>query len=454
MPALTGLNLVKNREPIIKAQSGYNIRAIAAKAIFAVLEQRKSLQEVLPEALLKVKEQDKAWLHEMVYGVLRQLPTLQFWLRQLLQSPIKNDARIIEHLLYLGLYQLHFSRVSQYAAVSETVSACQPLKQAHLKNLVNAVLRNFERQSIADKPPEEERVSLNLPKWYYKKLKAAYPDNYQDIAVQQACKPPIWLRVNVRNISATDFAAALSSAQIQFEQDAQMPSTFKLLDNSRINQLPGYEDGWFSVQDKAAQHAAHYLAPQPQETILDACAAPGGKYCHILELQPALQQCIALEVDEIRSKSILENTTRLGLAAPDVRIADANDIARWNSEQRLFDKILLDAPCSATGIIRRHPDILWLRKNQDISNLVSLQAQILDSLWSQLKPGGTLLYATCSILPEENTQQVAAFLARTEDAIAIPLDPTHSGDGSERQILPGESGMDGFYYAKLQKRYP
>lgn len=452
MLARIGLPKEQIWEPAIKTPSSYNLRAIAAKAIFSVLEQGKSLQEVLPETLMKVKEQDKAWLHEMIYGVLRQLPTLQFWLRQLLQSPIKNDNRIIEHLLYLGLYQLHFSRVSQYAAVSETVSACQTLKQPHLKNLVNAVLRNFERKEIAKNLPNEERVKLNLPKWYFKKLKTAYPEQYQHIAAQQASKPPIWLRINVHKVSCKQFITALTEADIKFEQDTEFPSALKLLDSNRIIQLPGYEDGWFSVQDKAAQHAAHYLSPQPDDTVLDACAAPGGKYCHILELQPGLKQCIALEIDASRSDSILENTSRLGFTTADVRIADANDVEQWNSEQQQFDKILLDAPCSATGIIRRHPDILWLRKGQDINNLVALQAQILDTLWQQLKSGGTLLYATCSILPEENSQQISAFLERTPDAIVVPLASADPDSGYERQILSGESGMDGFYYAKLQKR--
>ncbi|BDX04496.1 ribosomal RNA small subunit methyltransferase B [Planctobacterium marinum] len=413
------------------------------------MEQRKSLQEVLPKTLEKVKEQDKAWLHEMLYGVLRNLPTLQFWLNGLLQSPIKPDSRVVEHLLYLGIYQLHFSRVSEYAAVSETVSACDNLKQPHLKKLVNAVLRNFVRQETAKSIPKEERIQLNLPKWYYKKIKQAYPEHYRDIAGNQSAKAPIWLRINQTKTTVDAFLAACSQAGIECSQDEQLPETIKLVNNVNIQALPGFNEGWFSVQDKAAQHAADYLAAQPNDAILDACAAPGGKYCHILEAQPQLQTCIALELDAVRAKNITENTERLGLSNTDIRVADANDITSWNPTGQLFDKILLDAPCSATGIIRRHPDIMWLRKGPDIEQLSGLQAQILDSMWSCLKPGGVLLYATCSILPEENSQQIAAFLSRTTDASAIPLH--ESFNATERQILPGESGMDGFYYAKLQK---
>ena len=385
----------------------------------------------------------------MLYGVLRNLPTLQFWLNKLLQSAIKPDSRVIEHLLYLGIYQLQFSRVSEYAAVSETVSACDSLKQAHLKKLVNAILRNFLRQETHKLVPEEERIQLNLPKWYYKKIKQAYPEQYRDIATNQSAKPPIWLRVNQNKTTPEAFLSACVQSEIACSQDEQFPVTLLLHQNQNIQNLPGFNDGWFSVQDKAAQHAAIYLAAEENETILDACAAPGGKYCHILEAQSQLQSCIALELDPIRARSIEENTERLGLGNTDIRVADANDIATWNPSGQLFDRILLDAPCSATGIIRRHPDIVWLRKGPDIEQLSRLQAQILDSMWTCLKPGGVLLYATCSILPEENNLQIAEFLGRTPDALAIPL---HEGcSATERQILPGESGMDGFYYAKLQK---
>lgn len=430
----------------------YNSRAIAAQAVFAILETGKSLQEVLPASLDKLKEADKAWLHEMLYGVLRNLPTLQFWLKQHLTTQIKPQSRIVEHLLYVGLYQLHFSRVAAHAAVSETVSACEMLSQKQMKGLVNGVLRSFQRQDKANLEVTDLRTRLNLPKWYFKKLCEFYPDQYQDIAQQQAQKPPIWLRINNKNTSVAAYLQRLQDAGVDYSQSEEMESAVKLIKSQAIEQLPGYEEGEFSVQDKAAQHAAMYLAAQADDTVLDACAAPGGKYLHILESQPHLKRCVALEIDAKRLQSVRSNAQRLKIDNIELIVGDAANSETWNKDKQQFDKILLDAPCSATGIIRRHPDILWLRKKQDIDNLVNLQANILDDIWQQLVPGGILLYATCSILPEENSLQISRFLTRTSDAELLPLVKGETQEQPGRQILPGESGMDGFYYAKLQKR--
>ena len=430
----------------------YNSRAIAANAIYAILESGKSLQEVLPSSLEKLKEADRAWLHEMLYGVLRTLPTLQFWLRQLLTSPIKNESRIIEHLLYLGLYQMKFSRVAEHAAVSETVEACESLNQKRMKGLVNGVLRNFQRKDPAEHEIQEERIRLNLPKWYHKRISQQYPDAYLTIAEAQAKKPPIWLRVNQSKISTNAYCEKLTNEDVEHYIDPELQQAVMLESTQRIDTLPGYDDGLFSVQDKAPQHAADYLNAQVGDNVLDACAAPGGKYLHLLELQPHLARCVGLEIDETRIQSIEENACRLGISNIELCVGDASDSSTWNKEQLIFDKILLDAPCSATGIIRRHPDILWLRKPQDIDNLVALQAKILDNIWQQLAPGGTMLYATCSILAEENREQILSFLERTKDAVHISLSDQDSPENPGRQILPGESGMDGFYYAKLQKR--
>lgn len=445
---MTGLSLGNLLEPAIKSQ--YNIRAVAAKGIYAVLEDRRSLQSILPQVLDAASDKDKAWLHEMLYGVLRNLPTLQFWLRPLLSNPIKAQSRVIEHLLYLGIYQLHFTRVAPHAAISETVDACDVLKQKHVKGLVNAVLRNFQRQQDTLTPPNDERIKLNLPKWFYKSLSNAYPENYAVIAAKQAEKPPVWLRINLHKTSAEKYSAMLTDAGVEHQNHP--PVAMKLLQSVKVQQLPGYAEGLFSVQDKAAQFAAHYLAPQKGDRVLDACAAPGGKLAHLLELQPSLKECVAIDIDAGRLDSITENLLRLGHHNNvTLQVGDACHPESWNPSGELFDRILLDAPCSATGIIRRHPDILWLRKKQDIDNLVQLQKQILATLWQQLKPGGVLLYATCSILPEENSEQIKQFLQETDDAILNPVCDGDCRTTPGRQILPGESEMDGFYYAKLQK---
>ena len=426
-----------------------NLRADAAKVLHQILEEGQSARECLPLAQLPHKEQDKAWLQEMVYGVLRNLPILQFWLRQLLDKPLKNRFKIVEQLIMLGFYQLAFSRVSQHAAVSETVAACQPLNTLAMKGLVNAILRTFIREEISLQEAPNKQIASGLPKWLYKKLEAEYQNDFIGLVANMQVKAPIWLRVNTQKTSHFDFVVELEKAQIEFSQSPEHPEAVILSKGYDITSLPGFDSGWFAVQDGAAQLAAHYLKPQQGESILDCCAAPGGKTCHLIEFQPNMAKTVALEIDEKRATKIQENLVRLGHNA-DIVIGDASTPEKW-WDGELFDRILLDAPCSATGIIRRHPDIKWLRKAKDIEVLVNLQKQILDAIWPLVKPGGTMLYATCSILPEENHLQIADFLSRTSNAL---LDNTFHNDSEDKlgkQILPGDQQMDGFYYARLLK---
>jgi 16S rRNA (cytosine967-C5)-methyltransferase len=433
-----------------KSKTHYlNLRADAAKVLHQILEEGQSARECLPLAQLPHKEQDKAWLQEMVYGVLRNLPILQFWLRQLLDKPLKNRFKVVEHLIMLGFYQLAFSRVSQHAAVSETVAACQPLNTLAMKGLVNAILRTFIREEVSKQEAPNQQIASGLPKWLYKKLEAGYQNNFIELLANMQVKAPIWLRVNTHKISYTHFAEVLEKTGIEFSYSPEHPAALILSKGHDITSLPGFESGWFAVQDGAAQLAAHYLKPEQGETILDCCAAPGGKTCHIIEFQPSIAKITALEIDPKRATKIAENLVRLGHDA-NIVVGDANTPENWFDGQ-LFDRVLLDAPCSATGIIRRHPDIKWLRKAKDIDVLVNLQKQILDSIWPLIKPGGTLLYATCSVLPEENYLQIKDFLSRTANA---SLDETFDNDSLDKpgkQILPGSQQMDGFYYARLLK---
>jgi 16S rRNA (cytosine967-C5)-methyltransferase len=424
-----------------------NIRADAATVLYQILEQGKSARECLPNMQSLQKDQDKAWLQEMVFGVLRQLPLLQFWLRNLLETPLKNKFKITEHLILLGFYQLAFSRVSQHAAVSETVNACKSLHIEAMRGLVNGILRNFIRSDSSQLRSEDVQINSGLPKWLFKKLATAYPDEFSTLLQQIEAKAPIWLRVNRIKISSDDFQLQLKNREIEFSLSPQHPDAIILAKGMDVTQLPGFDLGWFAVQDGAAQLAAPYLSPIANERILDCCAAPGGKTGHLLETEAKLT-LIALEIDQQRATKIQENLQRLGHQA-ELLIGDASQPQDW-WDNKPFDRILLDAPCSATGIIRRHPDIKWLRKASDIESLVSIQHKILDALWPLLKVNGTLLYATCSILPEENYQQIDAFLARTSDAkldSTFLHDTTHPG----RQILPGEQQMDGFYYCRLIK---
>jgi 16S rRNA (cytosine967-C5)-methyltransferase len=427
----------------------FNLRADAAKVLHQILEEGKSARECLPLAQLPHKEQDKAWLQEMVYGVLRNLPILQFWLRQLLDKPLKNRFKIVEQLIMLGFYQLAFSRVSQHAAVSETVAACQPLNTLAMKGLVNAILRTFIRQEISQQQAPNKQIASGLPKWLYKKLEAEYQDDLADLVANMQLKAPIWLRVNTCKMSIVDYAQQLEKACVEFTYSPEHPEAIILSKGYDITNLPGFDSGWFAVQDGAAQLAAHYLKPLQGESILDCCAAPGGKTCHLIEFQPNIAKTVALEIDEKRTIRIEENLVRLGHNA-NIVIGDASTPEKWWDGQ-LFDRVLLDAPCSATGIIRRHPDIKWLRKAKDIDVLVDLQKQILDAIWPLIKPGGTMLYATCSILPEENHLQIRDFLSRTGNALLDNTFYNDSADKPGKQIMPGDQQMDGFYYARLLK---
>ena len=380
---------------------------------------------------------------------MRRLPLLQHWLRSLLDRPLKGNKKVIEHLILLGLYQLNFSRVSNHAAVGETVAAASYLNAAGLKGLVNAVLRNFQRENLADKPVDDAIINSGLPKWLFKAIENAYGDDAEQVRNETNAMAPIWLRVNKLQTSLAAFTQALDKAGVEYTLSANHADAVILTKRVDITALPGFEKGHFAVQDGAAQLAAHYLKPQANERILDCCAAPGGKTGHIVECAPDTQYVLALDADATRLKRVEENMTRLKHTV-DIKQGDAANPDTW-WDGKPFDRILLDAPCSATGVIRRHPDIRWLRKANDIDNLAQLQRRILETLWGLLKPGGTLLYATCSILPKENMAQIQQFLADTPDASLSPIVKTETVDKPGRQITPGEQQMDGFYYARLVK---
>ena len=426
-----------------------NLRADCAWVIYQILEQGKSSRDCLERVQRRHNVRDNAWLQKMSLGVMRKLPLLQHWLRTLLDRPLKGNKKVLEHLIMLGLYQLAFSRVSKHAAVGETVAAASYLGGTGLKGLVNAVLRNFQREELASCPVEDPIVNSGLPKWLFKAIESAYGDDAH--AVRQATNDmaPIWLRVNSRQINKDDFASLLTKANVEFSFSDEHENGIVLKSREDITALPGFDKGFFAVQDGAAQLAAHYLNPQNGERVLDCCAAPGGKTGHIAELAPKLAYCLALDADEKRLQRVHENMDRLKHSV-EIKQGDATNPSQW-WDGELFDRILLDAPCSATGVIRRHPDIRWLRKSSDIDNLAALQREILNALWKLLKPGGTLLYATCSILPKENKAQVARFIAETEDANLQPIIKTETNENPGRQILPGEQQMDGFYYARLVK---
>ncbi|WP_105167175.1 16S rRNA (cytosine(967)-C(5))-methyltransferase RsmB [Pseudoalteromonas sp. T1lg23B] len=425
-----------------------NVRALAAQTLFQVVDKGQSLSTVLPHAALKLNPKDKALLQQICYGVLRYLPTLEHYCQQLLDQPLKGKRRVYQFLLYVGMYQLQYMRTPEHAAVAETVNALQSMRAPGLKGLVNAILRTFQRQfnELEDSANRITVCQYNHPNWFMKKLQTAYPEQWQAVLEANQEQAPMWLRVNQAHYSVTEYSELLDEAGISHCLEPRFEDAIVLEKPCDVYTLPGFREGACSVQDAAAQLAARYLDPQDNERILDACAAPGGKTCHILELANASVD--ALDADSERLLRVEENLKRLGLHANCIH-ADASSPKDWWDGQ-LYDRILLDVPCSATGVIRRHPDIKWLRRSTDIADLAQLQQQILENIWPLLKPGGTLLYATCSVLPEENRDQVAAFLQSTNDAEHQPLHQDDTPTTPGLQLLPGLS--DGFYYAKITKR--
>lgn len=430
-----------------------NLRALAARCTFAVIDKGRSLADELPQQIAKVDNKDKGLLQELCYGVLRHLPELEHNVRQFIKKPLTGKQRVGHFLLLVGVYQIKYTRIPDHAAFNETVSACKPLKCEHLKGVVNGILRNFQRHQTNEDGNDTSKelplpVAFNHPSWFIKKVQAAYPDKWQSILNANMQRPPMWLRVNQQHNQLEHYLTLLNQVDIEYTLIDKLSSAICLKTAVDVNKLPGFSEGWVSIQDGAAQQAARLLDCQPDDNVLDCCAAPGGKTCHILELTPDIEAMTAIDVEAPRLERVKENLQRLNLKAK-VIAADAASTETW-WDGKLYDRILLDAPCSGTGVIRRHPDIKWLRKKDDISVLTQLQQSILKSIWSLLKPGGTLLYATCSILPEENSEQIQQFISENSDAELMKMPETLNTIGW--QILPDHHDMDGFYYAKLLKK--
>lgn len=429
-----------------------NPRLAAARALASVLSGKASLGSSLPPLLERVDARDRGLTQELAFGTARWQPRLSLLADQLLQKPFKAADRDVEALLLVGLYQLFYTRIPEHAAIGETVSCVDKLKKSSLKGLVNAVLRNAQRQheSIFQQLDRDPVLHSAHPRWLQKRLKTDWPEQWQAICEANNQHPPLLLRVNRRLATRDSYLAELKAADITAEPCTFSPDGIRLLEACDITSLPGFSAGKFSVQDEAAQLAAELLELAPGQRVLDACAAPGGKTCHLLEREPQLASVLALDLVESRLQRVQENLDRLGLHAQLIA-ADGRDTAKWWDGQP-FQRILLDAPCSATGVIRRHPDIKLTRMAGDISALAQLQGELLDALWATLAVDGVLLYATCSVLPEENSENIAAFLARTPNARELNIaGPFGLKQAHGRQLLPQAEGHDGFYYAKLTK---
>lgn len=427
------------------------LREQAVKVLVAVGCKRQTLTE----SLQSVPSHQQAWVREVCYGVLRHFYTLRAITLSLLDKPLKKKDKDIEFLLMMGIYQLRFMRVPQHAAVKETVDCVLALNKKWARAMVNAVLRNYVRrgEAIVDKLSSDEQCLYEHPTWLIERLQKAWPKHWQTICqTNNQKKTGLCLRVNLQKTSTQDYLDRLTAHGIEARGMALSPSCLVLSESLNVETLPGYAEGLFSVQDLGAQLAVPLLQLKEGDSVLDCCCAPGGKTAHILEQGIALERIIGLDSSDQRMKKVSANLARLDLQA-ELIVADAKDKSSWWN-QRQFNTILLDAPCSATGVIRKHPDIKLLRCLEDVEHIVHVQAAILDALWECLVPGGRLVYVTCSILPEENSQQVARFIAQHPDAKELPIDGKWGVEQPHgRQLIPGLEQTDGFYYAILTKRH-
>lgn len=425
---------------------GAGVRADAARVLDAVMHRGRSLKVELSAAQSRIADgRDRALLEAMVMAALRNRADYEATLKAWLPRPPGQRDNDLRALLYTGLAQLDVMGLPSHAAVDATVEAARLIKRTHQAGLVNAVLRRATREPLV-----RADAQAGWPQWLLERLRADWPGDVDAILRASRMSPPMWLRVNRRKVDRDAYAARLREEGMEVRMPDHPVDALLLETPAAVSALPGFGDGLASVQDGSAQQIADAFALKAGMRVLDACAAPGGKTAHLLEREPGLQ-VIAADIDARRLRRVEEGLQRLGLSAQTL-VADATKPDAW-WDGRAFDAILVDAPCSATGILRRQPDILLHRRVEDVTALAALQSRMLDALWPTLAPGGTLVYATCSILREENDRQVEAFLQRTTDARLDPLDATFGRDtGYGHQRLPGEDGMDGFFYARLRKQ--
>lgn len=421
-----------------------NLRAQVVSTLLKV-QQGQSLSGILHQQLNDIPDRDRALFHELVLGTLRQWFALKAITLPLLTKPLNNET--VESCLYLGLYQVLCTRIPAHAAISETVTATKQLGFHALSGIVNAILRRATRETDAFQSQLQQ--AHGLPSWLYKRLKRDWPAQLDDLCQQLKHTAPLTLRINQRQIGRHAYLLKLQAQSIQARACAWSDVGIVIEQSVQITELPGYQQGWFSVQDEHAQLCASLLHDLDQKIVLDACAAPGGKTAHLLEaFKP--EQLIALDHDAKRLLRVSENISRLQLDALRLEILAA-DATTWQAPDAL-DCIVLDAPCSAIGVLRRHPDIRLLRQSTDIAQTVALQQQILKNLWPQLKVGGTLLYITCSILKPENEQQMQAFFAEHANASELKIEADWGIEQAYgRQLLPTSGQGDGFYYCRIKK---
>lgn len=427
-------------------------RVAAAEVVASVLR-GQSLSALLPKYTNRVVEKDRSLFKEICFGSLRWYPQIALLIKQLIEKPLREKDIEIQGLIACGLYQLMHMRTSEHAVVNETVAATKGLNRPWAKGLVNAVLRTFQREkvSLLEGHHDNHVFETAHPKWLLTKIGDAWGHHLAaKIIAGNNDRGPMTLRVNTLHQSRDNYLKELEISGIAAKKSQYSDVGITLGAAMDVLQLPGFNVGAVSVQDEAAQLAASLLLLEPNHVVLDACCAPGGKTCHILETEPNIKSLLAIDSEARRILKVEDNLARLNLKAK-LKIADAGDLDTW-WDKTPFDRILLDAPCSATGVIRRHPDIKILRKPLDIDKLGQIQATLLERLWQTLANEGILVYATCSVLPEENDQVVKTFVDSREDVEIMTIDASW-GDTTVcgRQLFPTTGGHDGFYYARLRK---
>jgi 16S rRNA (cytosine967-C5)-methyltransferase len=419
------------------------VQIAAGNAVQQVLANGRNLYQVLEESLRNKKDwtpAQRAALQDLSYGTLRFYGQLQAMLDMLLHKPLHDDR--VRYLLLVALYQLQHGKSAPYAVVDHAVRAAHTLN-SRVSGLVNALLRNFLRNQpiLLGQAAQYPEGKYSYPQWWIDELHAQYAERGPALLEAGNRHPPMTLRVNQRRSSTADYLALL--AQHDMSAKVIEPEALQLAKPVAVDRLPGFLDGLVSVQDAGAQYAARLLDVHDGMRVLDACAAPGGKTAHILELAAA--ELLALDKDERRLQRVAENLQRLGLPAR-LAVGDAAEPEKW-WDGRYFQRILADVPCSASGVVRRHPDIKWLRRRADIAGFAEQQLGILSSLWRLIEQDGKLLYATCSVFQQENEQVITAFLALQPDALRLPVILPEQSEG---QLLPNDQ-HDGFFYALLQK---
>lgn len=447
-PAFRKSKNFKPKTPKVEV-AGSKSRAAAALIVEAV-NKGVSMSEAVPQYCAQFDSRDTAFIKEIVYGTLRHRRILMGTLKPMFDFKITERNRVVQALLITAMYQIVYMRVPAHAVVSATVSACGDIGRKSFTSTTNAILRRFLREGAKVIESDNDAVTYSFPDWLVTRLQDGYDAaTVKKILEASNIKAPLFLRVENSKVSTEEFVEHLAKKEISSTTSKLCKSTVKLDAAANVYDIPGFSEGLCTVQDISAQLTADFLKLDKDKAmrILDCCCAPGGKTAHILDLSPK-SHVTALDIEESRLEQTVSTLKRLGrLKNVELKAMDATNL---DALEGSFDRILVDAPCSGTGVIRRHPDIKWLRRDKDIASLCEIQAKILDAAYEKLSKGGILLYTTCSILPDENIRQVEAFLKRHSDAIQDPI----CLDGKEYttlQRLPGDDDGDGFFYARFIK---